>query len=80
MFWPIYAYVLVSVAIAGSAGFNVGWTVGLRAITSSVLSLIAGGGLKASLWWGDKAQNIGGPVVALLLVAMAQWLGHGFSA
>lgn len=80
MFWPIFIYLIASVAIAGSAAFNVGWKVGLFAITTSVLSLIAGAGLKASLWWGDKIQKIGGPIVAFLLVLVAQWLARGFSA
>ena len=25
MFWPIYMYIIASLAIAGSATFNVGW-------------------------------------------------------
>ena len=41
--------------------------------------MIAGGGLKASLRWGDKAQKIGGFVVAILILGIAQWLATGFS-
>jgi hypothetical protein len=48
-------------------------------MATSLLFLVAGGGLKASLWWGDKAQKIGGAVVAVLLAAFAQWLASGFS-
>jgi hypothetical protein len=79
MFWPIYVYLIASLAIAGSAAFNVGWWPGLYTIATSFLFLVAGGGLKASLWWGDKAQKIGGSVVAVLLAALAQWLSSGFS-
>jgi hypothetical protein len=52
---------------------------GIYTITASFLFLVAGGGLKASLWWGGKAQKIGGSIAALLLVALAQWLSSGFS-
>jgi hypothetical protein len=79
MFWPIYMYLIASLAIAGSAAYHVGWSTGLLAIAASSLFLVAGGGLKASLWWGDKAQKIGGSVVAVLLAALAQWLSSGFS-
>lgn len=79
MFWPIYMYLIASLAIAGSAAYHVGWSTGLLAIAASSLFLVAGGGLKASFWWGDKAQKIGGSVVAVLLAALAQWLSSGFS-
>jgi hypothetical protein len=79
MFWPIYMYLIASLAIAGSAAYHVGWSTGLLTIAASSLFLVAGGGLKASLWWGDKAQKIGGSVVAVLLAALAQWLSSGFS-
>jgi hypothetical protein len=51
----------------------------LFAAISSFLSLLSGGGLKASLLWGNKAQKIGGSVVALLIVGLARWLAEGFS-
>jgi hypothetical protein len=79
MFWPIYIYLVASVTIAGSAAFNAGWTRALYVITTSSLFLVAGGGLKASLWWGDKGQKVGGSIVAFLLVGLAQWLSTGFS-
>jgi hypothetical protein len=79
MLWPIYAYLIVSVAVAVSAAAKAGWAPGLYAVVVSFLCLVAGGGLKASLWWGDKAQKIGGAVVAALVVALAQWLAGGFS-
>lgn len=79
MFWPIYAYVIASVAIAGSAAVNTGLGPAAYTITTSSLFLMAGGGWKASLLWGEKAQKIGGSVVALLIVSLAQWLSSGFS-
>lgn len=79
MFWPIYVYVIASLAIAGSAAVNAGWGPAVYAITTSSLFLAAGGGWKASLWWGDDAQKIGGTVVAALIVVLAQWLSSGFS-
>lgn len=71
-FLPILAYFFASVAIAGSVGFTAGSRIGVYAIITSVLSLIAGGGLKASLWWGERRQKIAGPVIALLIMAVAQ--------
>jgi hypothetical protein len=79
MFWPIFAYLVMSIVIAGSAGLKVGLSVGLYAIATSSLALIAGGGMKASLWWGDKAQKVGGSVIAFALMALAQWLFSGFT-
>lgn len=79
MFWPIYVYVIASLAIAGSAAVNAGWGPAVYAITTSSLFLAAGGGWKASLWWGDYAQKPGGTVVAALIVVLAQWLSSGFS-
>lgn len=78
-FFPICAYALVSLVIVVSAAVNAGIGPAAYAITTSSLFLTAGGGLKASLWWGDKAQKVGGSVVALLIVALAQSLSNGFS-
>jgi hypothetical protein len=79
MFWPIFVYLIMSLAIAGSAAFKARWSVGLYTIGTSALFLVAGGGLKASLWWGDRTQKFGGLFVALVLAAVAQWLSSGFS-
>jgi hypothetical protein len=57
MFWPIFIYVMVSAAIAISAGINVGFWVALHAPGGSLLALTAGGGLRASLQ-GDRTQKI----------------------
>jgi len=79
MFWPIYIYLILSTATAVSAVFNASWSVGIFIITGSFFFLAAGGELKASLWWGDKVQKIGGCFIALLLVVLSQWLLSGFS-
>jgi hypothetical protein len=79
MFWPIYIYLTASVVVAGSAAFKVGWGTALSIAMASMLSLVAGGRLKASLRWGDKAQKNGGSVVAILIVGLAQWLATNFS-
>jgi hypothetical protein len=78
MFWPIYVYVVMSLMIALSAWSNSGFSVGLSAIGTSTLSLIAGGGLKAALWWGDKAQKIAAPIIAAIVMALVYWISHGF--
>jgi len=54
MFWPIYVYVIASLAIAGSAAVNAGLVPAAYTITTSSLFLMAGGGWQASLLWGEK--------------------------
>jgi hypothetical protein len=80
MFWPVYIYIVISIVIAVSAWSNSGFAVGLSAIGTSALSLIAGGGLKAALWWGDKSQKIAGIIIAAVVMALAYWISHRFSA
>ena len=72
-------YVIMSVVISLSAAFHVGIAAGLYAVLTITLALIAGGGLKATLFWGNAVQKIGGPVVVALLVIFAYWLSGGFS-
>jgi hypothetical protein len=69
----ITTYFFASIAIAVSAWSNGGWTAGLSAFGTGAVSLVAGGGLKASLWWGDKAQKIGGLVIATILMALSSY-------
>ena len=54
--------------------------VGLSAFGASFLAVVAAGGLKFGLFWGDSAQKIGVPIVAVLLLAFAYWLSGGFAA
>lgn len=79
MFWPIFIYLMASIAIAISAGMNAGLWVALHAAGGSLLALTAGGGLRASLR-GDKSQKIGGSVIALVILGLALWASEGFSA
>lgn len=75
----ILIYVLVSPVLAISAGINAGWSAGLCTAGTSALSLVAGGGLRASLW-GDKAQKIGGFVIAAIMMFLAlHFLAPSFS-
>jgi magnesium-transporting ATPase (P-type) len=79
MFWPIFIYVVMTIAISVSAGMNAGFWVALHAAGGSVLALSAGGGLRASLR-GGRAQKIWGTVIAVAILALALWVSLGFSA
>src|SRR5690348_12330631 len=79
MVWPLVVYFLLSLIISVSAAFRAGLGPAVCAILTSILALIAGGGLRASVFWGDRTQKIGGPVIAALLAALAYWLSSGFS-
>ncbi len=80
MVWIITIYLLLSVAIAITGAMKAGVLVGLSAFGASFLAVIAAGGLKLGLFWGDRAQRIGVPIVAVLLLTFAYWLSSGFSA
>src|ERR1041384_7866990 len=75
---PLYIYVVLSVVASIAALFD-GIGAGLCALLTSTIALIAGGGSRAMLVWGDMSQKAGGTVVALLLAALAYWLSGGFS-
>ena len=80
MVWLLTLYLIMSVVISLSAAFHIGIAAGLYAVLTIALALIAGTGLKATLFWGHTVHRIGGPVVAALLVILAYWLSGGFSA
>jgi hypothetical protein len=79
MFAPIFAYLIVSIVCAVTAGLHVGIKPALCTIAASLISLIAAGALKFGVLWGTGAQRVGTPIIALLLLALAYWLGSGFS-
>jgi hypothetical protein len=79
MVWLLNLYVIMSVVVSVSAAFHVGPAAGAYAVLTIAVALIAGGGLKATLFWGNTAQKIGGPVATALLVILAYWLSSGFS-
>jgi hypothetical protein len=78
MVWIITIYLFLSVAIA-ITGAKAGVLVGLTAFSASFLAVVAAGGLKFGLFLGDRAQKIGVPIVAVLLLTFAYWLSGGFS-
>lgn len=80
MFLPINIYIVLSIAIAGWAMFHGAIHPGIDALIACLLFIAAGGGLKSSLWSGEPSRKIGGPVVALLICALADWIAMGFSA
>ena len=77
MVWLLNLYVIMSVVVSVSAAFHVRLAAGVYAVLTIAAALIAGGGLKATLFWGNTAQKIGGPVVTALLVILAYWLSGG---
>ena len=79
MVWLLSLYVIMSVVVSVSAAFHVGVAAGVCAVLTIAIGLTAGGGLKATLFWGNTVQRIGGPVVTALLVILAYWLSGGFS-
>ena len=78
MLWFIYIYWLISMVIAFTA-FSAGWQAGLSAIGTTLLSVIAGAGLRGSLY-GPKWQKLAGLGLAVVLIGIAHWIGQGFSA
>jgi len=74
----LLAYFFMSCAIAVSALIHAG-VAGVYAFTGSLLFLTAGSGLKSMALYGDKAQKIGGTLIAIALAAAAYWLSEGFS-
>jgi hypothetical protein len=80
MVWIITIYLFLSIAIAITGAIKAGVLVGLSAFGASYLAVVAAGGLKFGLFWGDSAQKIGVPIVAVLLLAFAYWLSGGFAA
>ena len=78
MAWIIYLYVLFSLVIAFTA-FSAGWQASLSALGATLLSLVAGVGLRGSLY-GTKGQKLAGVGLAVVLIGFAHWVGRGFSA
>jgi hypothetical protein len=79
MLLPIFLYVVLSIAIAISAGTSAGIWVALHAAGGSLLALSAGVGIRASLK-GDRTQKIVGSVIGLAILALSLWISEGFLA
>jgi hypothetical protein len=76
--WIIVGYFFLTIGVAISAFFHAG-TAGLYVFIASFLFLVAGGGIKSMVLYGDRNQKIAGPIVGLLVGALAYWLSTGFS-
>jgi hypothetical protein len=62
MVWLLNLYVIMSLVVSVSAAFHVGTAAGVYAVLTIAIALIAGGGLKATLFWGNTVQKFGGPL------------------
>jgi hypothetical protein len=78
-YWLIYVYVIASVVLTVGMVFRGDIWNALCLGGTSLLSLVAAGGLKFGILWGDKAQKIGVLLVAFALLVLAYWLSSGFS-
>src|SRR5438094_756494 len=76
--WITYIYWITSLVISVTA-FTAGWRAALSAAGTSLLSIIAGAGLRGS-FYGTKPQKVAGFVLAAILISIAYWLGQEFSA
>lgn len=80
MAWIIYIYVTVSLVIAVTAYNAAGWQPGLSAFGTTALVFWAGAGLRGSFFPGTKKiHKVQGVVLATIFLAVAHWLGKGFS-
>jgi hypothetical protein len=76
--WLIYLYVIASVILTCGTLLHGEVRSALCLFGTSFISLVAAGGFKFGLLWGDNQQRIGVPLVALVLFALAYWLSAGF--
>lgn len=76
--WVIVGYFFLTIGIAIAAFFHAG-AAGFYAFIASFLFLVAGGGLKSMVFYGDQSQKIAGPIFVLLIGSLAYWLAAGFS-
>jgi hypothetical protein len=80
MAWIIYIYVMMSIVIAVTAYSAAGWQAGLSAFGTAVLVFWAGVGLRASFFPGtNKVHKLQGVILAIIFVALAHWIGKGFT-
>jgi hypothetical protein len=75
----IRIYVIASVVLTAGMVFRGDIWNSLCLGGTSLLALVAAGGLKFGILWGDRAQKIGVPLVACVLLVLAFWLSSGFS-
>lgn len=78
-YWLIYIYVIASIVLTIDMVFRGDIWNALYLGGTSFLSLVGAGGLKFGIFWGDKEQKIGVPLIAFALLLLAYWLSSGFS-
>lgn len=74
----IFAYWITSLIITITSFTSAGASPGFSALGTCALSFFAGAGLKGSLY-GSRGQKIAGVVAATVFMAIAHWIGAGFS-
>jgi hypothetical protein len=74
----MFLYIVMSAALAISAGIHAGLWIGLHAAGGSILALSAGVGIRASLK-GDRTQKIFGGLFGVALFTLSLWISTGFS-
>jgi len=81
----VIIYSLISFGLSIGMLFAQGLTSGLIFMLISTLSTLAGGGLRAVLFWnsfgkwGSQGDRIGGVIFASALITLAQYLSPDFS-
>ena len=73
------AFFIVNFIVAVGAYTTAGLAAGLSAAVVAILVFFAGSGLRGSFLVGTVSQKIGGTLAAILLLAVATWLGTQFS-
>jgi len=77
MFWIIFSFIICSIFMAFDA-ITSGWIVAISLLVSALISVGAGAGLRGSLYFG-MGPLIGGLLMAIIFMGVAQWLGTKYS-
>jgi uncharacterized membrane protein AbrB (regulator of aidB expression) len=76
----MYIYMIVSIVIAVMAYNAAGWPAGLSAVGTTVLVFFAGAALRGSFFpETPKLQKLAVFAAAIIFLALAHWIGKGFS-
>lgn len=74
-----FFYQILSLVVVISIVLKGEFVRALCAVGTVELSVMAGGGMKWAFFHGSKDQKIVCPIIAILLIAVAQWLSTSFS-